>query len=164
MHVLALLAPASACAKERCACIAGRAEHALVKTSTSALKLGANAESGLVDRAELEAASTLAGDAHDLVDVLRQACATSCARGCRGCRVARLFNLTLAVKAGMEEVDELGTFIDDERTLTELPRKLNHNAQEAKRVADSLRGLRSHCDHGPGRADRTRAAPRTVEQ
>jgi hypothetical protein len=96
--------------------------------------------------------------------VLRQACATSCARGCRGCRVARLFNLTLAVKAGMEEVDELGTFIDDERTLTELPRKLNHNAQEAKRVADSLRGLRSHCDHGPGRADRTRAAPRTVEQ
>ena len=53
---------------------------------------------------------------------------------------------------------------DDERTLTELPRKLNHNAQEAKRVADSLRGLRSHCDHGPGRADRTRAAPRTVEQ
>ena len=54
MHALALLAPASACAKERCACIAGRAEHALVKTSTSALKLGANAESGLVDRAELE--------------------------------------------------------------------------------------------------------------
>ena len=42
MHALALLAPASACAKERCACIAGRAEHALVKTSTSALKLGAN--------------------------------------------------------------------------------------------------------------------------
>jgi len=155
--MLALLhAQGAACARERCACMAGRAEHALIKTSSSALKLGANAESGLVDRGELEQASSLAGDAHDLLETLRAACATSCARGCRGCRVARLLNLSLSIKTGIEEAEELGTFIDDERTLTELPRKLNANAEEAKRVADSLRGLRSHCDHGPAREGRTR--------
>ena len=109
---------------------------------------------GIVNREELDEATTAANDAKEVLLGMHTACAAACVKGCRGCRVARLLNQTLTLQRGVDEAVELGYFVDDERTMTSLPDKLSSQAALAKTIALSLHNLGSRCPSSRGAAGR----------
>lgn len=124
-----------------------------MKTSTQAISVAHHAEAGIVDNEALEQATEAASKAKEVLMGMHLACAVSCAKGCRGCRVARLLNQTLALQQGVDDAVEVGYFVDDERTMTSLPARLMAQAGMAKSIASSLRILGSRCpqDHDSSR-------------
>eukprot|EP00964_Phaeocystis_antarctica_P092730 scaffold59693_cov63-Phaeocystis_antarctica.AAC.2 len=98
----------------RCACMTFRAHASLKRMQVMAETCATSAESGIVDRSELDDATTAASSAVESIREMRATCAAACARGCRGCRVSRLLNQTKALQEGVDEVVEMGTFVDDE--------------------------------------------------
>ena len=167
---------ARAACKGRCACMTAAAHTSLKRMHQTAQACAASAESGIVERAALDEVTKAAGAAVDAIRDMRATCAAACARGCRGCRVSRLLNQTRALQEGVDEVAEMGYFVDDERTLTQLPDALHKQAGAAEAVALDLEGLASHCPShraaGKGRGGKARgegarwraSRPSTVEQ
>ena len=98
----------------RCACMTFRAHASLKRMQLMAETCATSAESGIVDRSELNDATNAASSAVDSIREMRATCAAACARGCRGCRVSRLLNQTKALQEGVDGVVEMGTFVDDE--------------------------------------------------
>ena len=98
----------------RCACLTFRAHASLKRMQLIAETCATSAESGIVDRSELNDATNAASSAVDSIREMRATCAAACARGCRGCRVSRLLNQTKALQEGVDGVVEMGTFVDDE--------------------------------------------------
>ncbi|KAL1523713.1 hypothetical protein AB1Y20_018643 [Prymnesium parvum] len=134
----------------RCPCRAANAASLLTATSEQAASLARAADAGIVDRAALERTTDAAGGAKDVLLAMHAACAAACAKGCRGCRVARLLNQTLRLERGVDDAVELGYFVDDERTMTALPEKLRAQAALAASIARSLRAVRMRvmaCPH-----------------
>ena len=98
----------------RCACMTFRAHASLKRMQVMAETCATSAESGIVDRSELDDATKAASSAVESIREMRETCAAACVRGCRGCRVSRLLNQTKALQEGVDEVVEMGTFVDDE--------------------------------------------------
>jgi hypothetical protein len=98
----------------RCACMTFRAHASLKRMQVMAETCATSAESGIVDRSELDDATKAASSAVESIREMRATCAAACVRGCRGCRVSRLLNQTKALQEGVDEVVEMGTFVDDE--------------------------------------------------
>ena len=146
-------APPSGCSP-RCPCRAANAATLLKKTSEQTSAIARTAGMGVVNREELDEATTTANAAKDVLLGMHTACAAACAKGCRGCRVARLLNQTLTLQRGVDEAVELGYFVDDERTMTTLPDKLSTQAALAKTIALSLHNLGSRCPPSRGTGSR----------
>ena len=91
-----------------------RAHASLKRMHTMAETCATSAESGIVDRSELDEVTKAASSAVESIREMRATCAAACARGCRGCRVSRLLNQTKDLQEGVDEVAELGYFVDDE--------------------------------------------------
>ena len=87
-----------------------------------------------MERGEFEDSSAAASDAVDAVTAMHEACTLTCKLGCGGCRVARLVNLTSALREGVEQAAEFGYFVDDERTTSVLPAKLNSQASNIHEI------------------------------
>ena len=131
--------------KGRCTCSTARAEAALLQMDQMASKVSASVQSGTIERGELDDTSSAASNALDAIQAMRDVCAASCTRGCRGCRVHRLLNQTRALQEGVDETTAMGYFVDDERTLEVLPNQLSKQASAARAVAADLHNLASHC-------------------
>ena len=138
-------AGARAACKGRCACGTAAAYTSLRRMHQTAQTCAESAESGIVERSALDEVTQAASTAVDAIREMRATCAASCARGCRGCRVSRLLNQTKVLQERVDEAAELGYFVDDERTLTQLPDQLHRQAESANAVALDLQGLASHC-------------------
>lgn len=136
------------CDQVGCPCRAATAERSLRRTARQTLKVASSAEMGVVDRGDLEATTNAASESMDLLQGMLQACAASCKAQCpapRGCRVSRLLNQTAALQRGLDEAAEVGFFVDDERTMTALPAKLNAQGTLAKGIALELAQLATRC-------------------
>lgn len=148
--------------KGRCTCSTARAEAALLQMDQMASKVSTSVQSGTIERGELDDTSTAASNALDAIQAMRDVCAASCSRGCRGCRVHRLLNQTAVLQAGVDETTAMGYFVDDERTLEVLPNQLSKQASAARAVAADLHNLASHCPRVQQRLQQKRSTGATT--
>jgi hypothetical protein len=144
---------AASCRQERCACVVSRAIASISSAAGAASQLQSDALGGMVDKGRLDDATTLAAAAAGALKSMENACARSCKRRCRGCRVGRLINQTQAFQDGIADATEMGHFTDGEAIVTKLPKMLEKQAQLGLAIASDLLSLGRHCPKTMGQAD-----------
>lgn len=146
------LTRAASCRHERCACVVSRAIASVSSAAEAASQLRSDALGGLIDKATLDDATTLATAAAGVIKSMEHACTRSCTRRCRGCRVSRLINETRAFRDGVADASEMGHFTDGEAIVTELPKMLEKQMQLGLAIANELLSLGQHCPKALGQA------------
>lgn len=149
------------CRQERCACVVTRAVASLTLARNAAHKLRLASIAGMIERAAVEESTSLAATAAETLSSMEHACAVSCRRGCRGCRVSRLINQTRAFHDGVDRASEMAFFADGEETVGKLPRLLEEQAKLGAEIVDDLISLGRHCPKAKAeRAERAQADER----
>jgi hypothetical protein len=100
----------------------------------------------------LDDATTLAAAAAGVIKSMEHACARSCTRRCRGCRVSRLINQTQAFQDGVAGASEMAHFTDGEAVVTELPKLLEKQMDLGLVISNDLHSLGRHCPKNMGQA------------